>query len=383
MKDAETINERLELVDANHKIRSLKENGAKVIGCFPLYPPLELFHSLGLAPVVLWGFKDSVKAVDSANRHIQGYACSVARHLVEFVLSDRDQVMDGLFMYNACDTLRNLPEILHCGLGETGRSLRIFKMHIPMAPEEQTRTSGYFSSRMLALINEIEQAFDVAFSLDKFRHSVALYRESRSLCKELESQVARGAMSYARYSRIIREGCFTAVEQHIELMKDVLKEKTPLPDESVSESGPAVIVSGILPPPFALIDALENAGLRIAGNDIAAQRRSYAYTPDAVDDPCLYYQDFYLHHFPCPTLLFSGGNRIATIMDLVTATGAKGFVFIGEKFCENEYFEIPYLEKVLKESGIATLSLEISIDDDENSEGFFTRIEAFAELLKN
>ena len=377
------INLRLEIMNVNNKIKSLKEAGEKIIGCFPLYPPLELFHSLGLSPVVLWGLKDTIKTVESANRHIPGYACSVARHLVEFVLSDRGQVMDGLFMYNACDTLRNLPEILHCGLEETGRSIRIFKMHIPMVPEEQTQTSGYLSARILALIKELEQAFGVSFSPDKFRHSVELYREMRSLCKSLEREVAHGTMGYGQYSRIIREGCFTTVEHHIELMKHSLKENLLSPNKSVSASAAAIIVSGILPPPFALIDAFENAGLRVVGNDIASQRRSYDYTPDTVDDPCSYYIDFYRNHFPCPTLLYSGDKRIAKIKDLLASTMAKGFVFIGEKFCENEYFEIPYLEKILKERGIATLSLEISIDDDANSSGFLTRIEAFAELLTN
>ncbi|MGO9215677.1 MAG: 2-hydroxyacyl-CoA dehydratase subunit D [Syntrophales bacterium] len=365
-------------------MKSLKEKGGRIIGCFPLYPPLELFHSMGLTPVVLWGLKDSVKTFATADRHLQSYACSVARHLVEFVLSDQGKILDGLFMYNACDTLRNLPEILHCGLEETGRSLPIVKTHIPMAPQEQSRTSGYLSAKILSLIIELEDTFDVVFSPDKFRLSVALYREMRSLCKELERQVARGAISYGRYSRIIQEGCFTTVEHHIDLMRCILKEDPLFRDESVMPSpAAAIIVSGILPPPPVLIDAIENAGFRVVGNDIASQRRSYDYTPETVDNPCSYYVDFYHNHFPCPTLLYSADKRIATIKNLVAGVRAQGFVFIGEKFCEDEYFEIPYLEKILKEMGVATLPLEISIEDDLNSAAFETRLEAFSEMLKS
>jgi benzoyl-CoA reductase/2-hydroxyglutaryl-CoA dehydratase subunit BcrC/BadD/HgdB len=57
-------------------------------------------------------------------------------------------------------------------------------------------------------------------------------------------------------------------------------------------------------------------------------------------------------------------------------------VFIGEKFCEDEYFEIPYLQKILKEMGIPTLPLEISIEDDKNSTACVTRLEAFSEMLR-
>ena len=371
-------------MDLDNKMKSLKDKGGRIIGCFPLYPPLELFHSMGLTPVVLWGLKDSVKTSATADRHLQSYACSVARHLVEFVLSDQGRIMDGLFMYNACDTLRNLPEILHCGLEENGRSLPVFKMHIPMAPQEQTRTSGYLNAKILSLIMELEETFGVLFSPERFRHSVALYREMRSLCKELESRVARGAISYGWYSRIMQEGCFITIEDHIALMKDILKVNPLFRNDSAMPSPAiAIIISGILPPPPKLIDALEDAGLRVAGNDIASQRRSYDYTPETADNPCSYYVDFYFNHFPCPTLLYSADKRIATIKNLVARTGARGFVFIGEKFCEDEYFEIPYLQKILKEMGVATLPLEISIEDDLNSTAYVTRLEAFSEMLRS
>jgi benzoyl-CoA reductase/2-hydroxyglutaryl-CoA dehydratase subunit BcrC/BadD/HgdB len=68
-------------------------------------------------------------------------------------------------------------------------------------------------------------------------------------------------------------------------------------------------------------------------------------------------------------------------MELITERSAKGVIFIGEKFCEYEYFEIPYLEKRLKAKGLFTLFLEISMDDNEHIEAFNTRIEAFSELL--
>ena len=60
---------------------------------------------------------------------------------------------------------------------------------------------------------------------------------------------------------------------------------------------------------------------------------------------------------------------------------ADGFLFIGEKFCEYEYFELPYLEGRLKERGISVLAIEISMEDDATAETYRTRIEAFTEML--
>jgi len=38
----------------------------------------------------------------------------------------------------------------------------------------------------------------------------------------------------------------------------------------------------------------------------------------------------------------------------------KGCIFIGEKFCEYEYFEFPLMEKALQETGVKTMVLEFS-----------------------
>jgi len=366
----------------NKNIKEIKEQGRKVIGCFPLYPPLELFHCLGLVPITLWDIRESIPKVEKSDQHLQTYACSVARRLMEFLLSEGSKELDGLFMYNACDTLRNLPEIINCGLAESGRALPIFKMHIPMVPREQTQTQDYLKARMEALIHELEKTYQVTFSLDKFRQSVALYREIRKLCKELENLVANGRMSYNEFSGIIRQGWFVPPEQQLPALNKALQEKRPLARENLPAMAQGrIIVSGILPPPPRMIEALESAGLTVVGNDIASQNRAYFYTPPVADDPAEYYLDFYHNHYPCTTLLYTADRRVAAIKELVIATGARGVVFIGEKFCEYEYFEFPHLAKILKEMDVPTLLLEFSIDDDEHDGAYVTRIETFAELL--
>ncbi|MFP4226510.1 MAG: 2-hydroxyacyl-CoA dehydratase, partial [Desulfobacterales bacterium] len=64
-------------------------------------------------------------------------------------------------------------------------------------------------------------------------------------------------------------------------------------------------------------------------------------------------------------------------------TGAAGVVFVGEKFCEYEYFEFPYLEKKLREQGIQTLMVEAATGDDAQTAQQTARIEAFAEMLNS
>jgi benzoyl-CoA reductase/2-hydroxyglutaryl-CoA dehydratase subunit BcrC/BadD/HgdB len=367
--------------DINNKIKYIKDQGRKVIGCFPLYPPLELFHSLGLVPVTLWDIKDSISRVEKSDQHLQTYTCSVARRLMEFLLSESSTALDGLFMYNACDTLRNLPEIVSCGLADSGRSLPIFKIHIPMVPRKQTESRAYLRFRIEALIHELEKSYQVTFSIERFRQSVALYREMRKLCKALETLVANRCMDYDEFSRVIRDGWFVPAEDQLLALQKILQERPFVRENVPVTARRRIVVSGIHPPPQSIIRAFENAGLTIAGNDIASQNRALFYTPAVVDDPADYYLDFYHQHYPCTTLLYTADRRVAAIRELILSTGAQGVVFIGEKFCEFEYFEIPHLEKILKDMEVPTLFLEVSIDDDEHSETYVTRIETFAELM--
>jgi benzoyl-CoA reductase/2-hydroxyglutaryl-CoA dehydratase subunit BcrC/BadD/HgdB len=358
------------------RLRELKDDGATVVGCFPLYPPLELFHSLGIIPVVLWGLGEKAKSVALSDKHLQSYTCSVARLLTQFVLSD-SSLLDGLFVYNACDTLRNLPEILDGGRGSDD-SLSLFRMHIPAIPSERTGSSAYLKNELSLLKQSLEKAFAYSFSIEKFRESVNRYREMRNLSLQMEQLVAEGKASFAEYAEIARRGCFIPVEEHIaELIRaiELARNRSPL-ENSVR----GIILSGILPPPLPVIKVIESVGLRIVGNDIASLHRSYAFTPEEVADPERYYVAIYEKHYPCSTILHSGDQRVEAIVRAVRKHEARGVIFIGEKFCEYEYFEFPYLEQRLRDEGCHSLLLEFSLDDYDPG-AIRTRIEAFAEVI--
>ncbi len=363
-------------------IDRLKETRRPVVGCFPLYPPVELFHSMGLIPVVLWGLEGTVSTFRDSDRHVQQYACSIARRVTEFVVSDGGEALDALFAYNACDTLRNLPEIIAEALKERGSDLPFFSIHIPMAPRSQTDSSGYLGNEIEALVGKIEQTFGVSFSERRFLESTELYARARTLAQSVERLVAEGVLSFGVFAAVLQQHHWTPVEKQIEELESILRtaaaEGT---SKGQSEPFARVIVSGIVPPPRKVSDLIEEAGLRVVANDIASLARSYAYNPAATGDPGDYYDDLYSNHHPCTTLLHTADRRVPAILNLAKRTQAEAFVFVGTKYCEYEYFEIPYLERRLRNNGIPTLSLELTADGLDNVGVLKTRIEAFAEVV--
>ena len=80
-------------------------------------------------------------------------------------------------------------------------------------------------------------------------------------------------------------------------------------------------------------------------------------------------------------MLGTADQRACTLESLVEEWDAQGVIFLGEKYCEYEYFEFPHLQKRLGAKGVKTLLLEFAVDADRSLGAYKTRIEAFAEML--
>ncbi|HME54496.1 MAG TPA: 2-hydroxyacyl-CoA dehydratase family protein [Candidatus Lokiarchaeia archaeon] len=359
--------------------RSLKIAGKPVLGCFPLYPPLELFHSMGYNPVVLWGLKQFFRSTPESDKHVQNFACSVSRHLFELIISESGKIFEDIFFYNACDTLRNLPELIAAALEKKGRQTSFTRMHLPMQGIEGPAGVEFFKNEIARLVLFLEKRRGVPFSPEKFEQSVQLYRQLREACVKLQELVASGQYSFVEYAKLMQEGIFLPVEKATEFVEARVRSAQ---NEPVRDCKTArVVLSGIMTPSPAITHAIEEAGFIVAGNDIAGMQRSIGYTPARCDDVREYYVDFYTNHCPCSTLLFTADRRIDYLIGMVKATQAKGVIFLGEKFCDSETLEFPFIEDKLKGNGIHVLTLEQSVDDRDNIAPTINRINAFAELL--
>lgn len=372
-------------VDPVRQIRTHKDQGRTIIACFPLYPPLALLHSMGLVPIVLWGLRGHVFRTESADRHLPAYTCSVARHLAEFLLTDGRELIDGIFMYNACDTLRNMPEILADEMSAAERDVAFFCMHLPMTNQDQTGVPKYFGNEIKALVHDLSERFGIGFSPDRFQASVSLYQRMQRLALDAMGRVAAGRLAFSDFVGVMQAGAFLPVEDHIQAIAalpalggdDFVGQASSSEDSRIG-----VMISGILPPPASMIAAVESAGLRIVADDVASLYRSYAVMPDPRPDPEEYYRIFYKEHYPCPTVLYTGDRRISVFLARLAQSRARGVIFFGEKFCEYEYLEFPFLKKKLAEKGIPVLEIDVSIDDGRHMDAHDSRIAAFAEMLR-
>lgn len=348
-----------------------------LLGCWPLYPPVELVHSLGLRPAVLWGLTGVAEGGRGA-AHLQPYACSVAHRLADFILGPLGQGLAGFLALNACDTLRNMPELMAAGLAAQGRDLPWFRLHVAQAPRAQTDARAHLAGELEGLTQELERAFDARFSAMEFAASCVLHQRVRSLLRKLDRAVAQGRLAFAALAKAGLLAHWLEPERSLPLLEGLLCQANRAPKAA---PGPRVVLTGILPPPDWLCQALDSAGLVVAANDIAALGRGYLTPTPPSADPGEYYSQMFDAHHPCTTLLHTQAGRIAKIVTMAREAGAAGVVFIGEKFCEYEYFDLPDLRRRLEGEGAPLLVLEM--EPDGGGQGAtLTRLEAFAEMLR-
>ncbi|MCX5997969.1 MAG: 2-hydroxyacyl-CoA dehydratase family protein [Chloroflexi bacterium] len=96
-------------------------------------------------------------------------------------------------------------------------------------------------------------------------------------------------------------------------------------------------------------------------------------------DPMERLIDRYIHRFPCPARA-TIEDRVPRVRELVERSGARGVIFLFQKFCTPHLADYPALAAELKNGGIPVLLVEM--DESGNIEGQLkTRFEAFFEII--
>jgi len=89
------------------RLRALREQGRRLIGCFPVYTPEEVVMAARLVPVHLFGGGTMVE-IDHADSRMQSFVCSITRSTFELGLTKRLAMLDGMLFPSICDVARNL-----------------------------------------------------------------------------------------------------------------------------------------------------------------------------------------------------------------------------------------------------------------------------------
>jgi benzoyl-CoA reductase/2-hydroxyglutaryl-CoA dehydratase subunit BcrC/BadD/HgdB len=358
---------------APSRIEYLREqksrHGRRVFGVFPAQYPKELLWAHNILPVEIW---DPPLETTRANAHLQSYICSVVRLGLELVLEGSCSDVDAFLFPHTCDSVQNLASMVNDYL-RVGKPCYFF--YHPKAPYRSS-SRMYYLAQLKGLAERLERGWGPVGD-DELMRAVKQGQRLASLLKEAYEERSQGRLdaNNEEFYRVIRQGEFLHPDDFELLLRKFLRMC-----KGGSRSGPAVILSGVLPSPPGLLCRLDELGVAVADDDLLSCSRRLLAPPSASPDPFEALTESYFALPPCTTKDSPIQERLDHLVGKVKRAGAKGVIFSMVKFCEPELFDVPQLVEGLKIRNLATLVMDMELHQG-LSEQMATRVEAFVEMM--
>lgn len=360
------------LEDFYKSAREAKNNGEKVAGYFCTYSPQELLHSAGYFPVRIIGSEGTTPLAD---QWLQPFACSFAKSTLQAGLSGNFNFLDLVMFSHTCDTMQNLVEIWR-------RRVPGIKVLIASTPNlaEGEIALNYLVRELARVKEELENISGSKITDENLLKSIQIYDSHRANMKNLYNLRRKNpsALNGEDMFAIVMSSFLIKKEKHNEMLENLIQEIKMLPLKDVDK--PKVIVGGSVCQAQGFIQAIESAGAFVCDDDLCMGSRSYVLPPIYDGAPIEILARMYLSRIPCPAFHKPEYDPADYLLDKISASGAKGVIFLHTKFCDPYAFNYPHLRKTLEKEGIKTLLIEVE-QNQPVSESFKTRVSAFIETL--
>lgn len=352
--------------------------GRALVGCFPVYSPVELFHAGGMLAVGLAGGGNRME-IAHADARFQSFVCSIVKSTLEQGMIGTLAEFDALVFHSICDPARNLASVYQRNFPDK----KIEYIHFPQnlaAPEAST----YLANEYKRVATSMSEVTGRVASAQDLRHSIAVYNEVRALIRELYA--LRSAAPHKLATRelypLVRYGHVAPPEQHASLLRRAL-EGVAARDARPRDRARVILTGSFCEqPPLDLIAAIEDSGCYLVDDDFLLGRRWFTRDVDAcAEDPFEALADAYINHsVPTSVKHDTRISKSEKLVERAKANKADAVIVLCAKFCEPALFEYPLHRQALQHAGIPHIFLEF-----EEKMWMFdkvkTEIETFVESL--
>lgn len=358
------------MISRKQYIREQKERqGRRIFGVFPAQYPKEILWAWNILPVEIW---DPPLEPVQANAHLQSYICSIVRSGLELVLRGHCDDLDGFLFPHTCDSIQNLASIVNDYLGLDKVCYFFYHPKAPYRPSSR----AYYLEQLKSLASFLEKRWGPA-GRDELEKRVEQGRQAASLLKEAYDLRAEGALNATNeeFYGMIRQGEFLHPDDFLPLLREFLDSS-----RGGARTGPAVVLSGVLPNPPEILRHLDELGVAVAEDDLLNCGRRLLCPPVVSEGPLETLADAYFLMPPCTTRASSVQERLDYLLEKAERTRARGVIFWTVKFCEPELFDVPQLVEGVKKRGLSTLVVDAEINQGLSGQ-LGTRLEAFVEMM--
>jgi len=356
---------RLEAITSHHA------RGHKVLVVLPIHYPKEILTALDILAVELWGPPGPPRGPDAGR--IQSYVCAIVRNALAFISAGEAGAVDGLLFPHTCDSIQGLATVVP-DFGAWSKPVFRF---IHARGDDRPSARRFVEAELRSLAAELAAFAGRSLDEDRLRDAIRLHRSIDRLRAKLLDQRSRLPLRDRELYRLLRRGEYLWPADHLAELEAAASTLAPAP----VQRGLPVLVSGIVPEPMSVLDALAAAGAFIAADDYAAVgRRVNRHQPASLDVPFAALVELYFAAPPCSTRQSNQTARADHLEALLEGSGALGVLLHTVKFCEPELFDLPVLRRRLEARGVPVLQLESELEAELSGQTL-TRIEAFVEML--
>lgn len=323
--------------------------GKQVVLTAPVYTPEEIIHAMGMVPMGAWG--GDVELQES-KRYFPAFICSILQSILELGIAGAYSGVSAIVIPSLCDSLKCL-----------GQNWKYAIASIPFIPMTypQNRKPAYAADFVKAgyqrVAADLQTATGATLEEEKLAASIEVYNAHNAAMRELAEVLAEHPeVTAAQRSDIFKSAFFMLKEEHTALVKELIALL------KVSQPGPAkirILTTGILADAPGLTEIIDEVGMQIVVDDVAAESRQYRTDAPAEGSAMDRLAAKFCAMDNCSVLYDVEKNRVAKIVADAQAAKAQGVLVVMTKFCDPEEFDYPLIKKACEAADIPCFIIEV------------------------
>lgn len=348
-----------------------RRTGGKVIAYLCTYAPEEILYAAGALPVRCFGSHEPESVSDP---YVFGMYCPFCRDVMAQVLQGRYDYVDGVVKARSCIHLRH---VWDCWMIERPAP---FLHYVSMPTHIQSpRAEAFLTQELCDLKTALEEWLGAPISPEALDNAVETYNTNRRLLRSIweyrKSDPPK--LSGVEALNLVLCGQVMDKKEHNELLEEFIKE---LPSRGAVKPGLRVMVIGSENDDREFPRLVEGEGINIVIEDSCTGTRYFWNDVIPQEDRIRSISMRYIGRPPCPNKDYPERRRFPHIMTLIRDYDVQGVILYQQKFCDPHEFDIPVLNRFLKDNNIPTLTLELDLLVPRGQ--FSTRVAAFVETLE-
>ncbi len=329
--------------------------GAKVVGWFPVFSPVELAHAAGLFPIAIAGGGNQME-IAHADSRFQSFICSIIKSTLELGLTGQIQGLDGMIFHSICDPAKNLASVFRRNFPD----LMVEFIHFPQNLTS-TLAEEYLVAEYTRIRARLEHLAGRKITDEQLQSSISIYNRVRAGIRQIEEirRETPDRLPAADAAALLRAGARMMPEEFVPLLDEAIEQAGRC--ETKSRDRIRVVLEGSFceQPPLELIEVIEEAGCSILHDDLQLGMRWFTGDIPSEGDPVRALANRYIegsvHSAVKHDLRY---RKAAPLLEKVRRTGAQAVIVLTAKFCEPALFDYAIYRQALEDNGIPHVLLE-------------------------